>query len=107
MAQHFRNCHIFTFQIDELKLLYLTAPDDFTEVSSLLLVFDQSTTTVTVNISIVDDTVAEATETFQASLTLVDSLCPDIITISPSLADIFIEDSFGKHIHNQYHILRW
>lgn len=75
--------------------LHITAPDDFTEVSSLLLVFDQSTTTVTVNVSIVDDTVAEETETFQASLTLVDPLRPGIITISPSLADIFIEDIIG------------
>jgi len=90
-----------------LKLLYLTAPDDFTEVSSLLLVFNQSTTTVTVSISIVDDTTVEAREMFQASLTLVDPLRPDVITVSPSLADIFIEDSFGKHIHNQYHILKW
>jgi len=81
--------------IEMIVPLHITAPDDFTEVSSLLLVFDQSTTTVTVNISIVDDTVAEATETFQASLTLVDPLRPDIITISPSLADIFIEDIIG------------
>ena len=69
--------------------------------------FNQSTTTVTVSISIVDDTTVEAREMFQASLTLVDPLRPDVITVSPSLADIFIEDSFGKHIHNQYHILKW
>ena len=85
-----------------LKSLDLAAPNDFMEVSSLLLVFDQSRTTVTVNISIEVDTIVEATETFQASLTLVDPLVPNIITVSPSLADIFIEDSIGTYKHDHY-----
>ena len=57
---------------------------------------------MTVNISIVDDTIVEATEMFQASLTLVDPLLPGIITVSPSLADIVIEDIAGTYVIFDY-----
>jgi len=62
----------------------------------MLLLFDQSTGRVSVNISIADDMIFEGTEVFQASLTLVDPFIPTIITVSPSLANISIEDDDGK-----------
>ena len=58
--------------------------------------FDQSTRRVSVNASIVDDIVFEGTEIFQASLTLVDPFNPTVITVSPSLANISIEDDGSK-----------
>jgi len=62
----------------------------------MLLLFDQSTRRVSVNVSIADDMIFEGTEIFQASLTLVDPFIPAIITVSPSLANISIEDDDGK-----------
>ena len=62
----------------------------------MLLLFDQSTGRVLVNVSIVDDMIFEGTEVFQASLTLVDPFIPAIITVSPSLANVSIEDDDGK-----------
>ena len=48
------------------------------------------------NVSIADDMIFEGTEVFQASLTLVDPFIPTIITVSPSLANISIEDDDSK-----------
>jgi len=62
----------------------------------MLLLFDQSTRRVSVNVSIADDMIFEGTEIFRASLTLVDPFIPAIITVSPSLANISIEDDDGK-----------
>ena len=62
----------------------------------MLLVFDQSTQSVSVNVSIADDMIFEGTEIFQASLTLVDPFNPAIITVRPSLANISIEDDESK-----------
>ena len=62
----------------------------------MLLLFDQSTGRVLVNVSIVDDMIFEGTEVFQASLTLVDPFIPAIITVSPSLANVSIEDDDSK-----------
>ena len=62
----------------------------------MLLVFDQRTQSVSVNVSIADDMFFEGTEVFQASLTLVDPFNPTIITVSPSLANISIEDDDSK-----------
>ena len=58
--------------------------------------FNQSTQSVSVNVSIADDMIFEGTEVFQASLTLVDPFIPTIITVSPSLANISIEDDDSK-----------
>ena len=62
----------------------------------MLLLFDQSTGRVSVNVSIADDMIFEGTEVFQASLTLVDPFIPPIIIVSPSLANISIEDDDSK-----------
>ena len=62
----------------------------------MLLLFGQSKQVVSVNISIADDVIFEGAEIFQASLTLVDPFIPTIITVSPSLASISIEDDDGK-----------
>jgi len=62
----------------------------------MLLLFDQSTQSVSVNVSIADDVIFEGTEMFQASLTLVDPFIPTIITVSPSLANISIDDDDSK-----------
>ena len=62
----------------------------------MLLLFDQSTRRLSVNISIVDDIVFEGTEIFEASLTLVDPFNPSIITVSPSVVNISIEDDDSK-----------
>ena len=62
----------------------------------MLLLFDQSTGRVSVNVSIADDMIFEGIEVFQASLTLVDPFISTIITVSPSLANISIEDDDGK-----------
>ena len=70
--------------------------DDFTGISDMLLLFGESTQSVSVNISIADDTIFEGTEIFQASLTLVDPFNPTVITVSPSLANISIEDDDSK-----------
>ena len=51
---------------------------------------------MSVNISIADDMIFEGTEIFQASLTLVDPFIPPIIIVSPSLANISIEDDDSK-----------
>jgi len=51
---------------------------------------------VSVNVSIADDMIFEGTEIFQASLTLVDPFIPTIINVSPSLANISIEDDDSK-----------
>jgi len=74
----------------------LAEPNDFTAISGTLLLFDQSTQSVSVNVSIADDMIFEGTEMFQASLTLVDPFIPTIITVSPSLANISIEDDDSK-----------
>ena len=66
----------------------------------MLLMFDQSTRTVSVNISITDDNIVEAAEIFQASLTLVDPLNPNFITVRPSMANISIEDDDSKSAHS-------
>jgi len=62
----------------------------------MLLLFDRSTGSVSVNVSITDDMIFEGTEFFQASLTLVDPFIPTIITVSPSLANISIDDDDSK-----------
>ena len=62
----------------------------------MLLLFGESTESVSVNISIVDDVIFEGTEIFQASLTLVDPFIPTVIIVSPSLANISIEDDDSK-----------
>ena len=74
----------------------LAEPNDFTAISGMLLLFDQSTQSVLVNVSIADDMIFEGTEIFQASLTLVDPFIPAIITVSPSLANVSIEDDDSK-----------
>lgn len=71
------------------------APDDFTGIPNMELLFNQSTRRVMVNVSITDDTTAEGIETFQASLTLVSPLLPNII-VSPNLTTISIVDIFGE-----------
>ena len=71
-------------------------PSDFTGISGMLLSFDQSTRRVSINVSISDDMIFEGTEIFQASLTLVDPFIPTVITVSPSLANISIEDDDSK-----------
>ena len=75
---------------------HLAESNDFTGISDMLLLFDQSTGRVSVNVSIADDMIFEGTEVFQASLILVDPFIPTIITVSPSLANISIEDNNGK-----------
>ena len=62
----------------------------------MLLLFDQSTGRVSVNVSIADDMIFEGTEVFQASLTLVEPFIPAVITVSPSLANISIDDDDSK-----------
>jgi len=79
-----------------LSYSYFAAPDDFTGVTNTFLSLDQSTRRVSVNISIADDSIVEAIEIFQASLTLVDPFIPTIITVTPSLANISIEDDDSK-----------
>jgi len=75
---------------------HLAESNDFTGISDMLLLFDQSTRRVSVNVSIADDMIFEGTEVFQASLILVDPFIPTIITVSPSLANISIEDDDSK-----------
>ena len=79
---------------------YFAAPDDFTGVSNTLLLFDWSTRRVSVTIFISDNKVVETAEIFQASLTLVDPLNPNIITVRPSMANISIEDDDSKSAHS-------
>ena len=62
----------------------------------MLLLFDQSTGRVSVNVSIADDMIFEGTEVFQACLTLVEPFIPAVITVSPSLANISIDDDDSK-----------
>ena len=78
---------------------YFAAPDDFTGVSNMLLLFDRGTRTVSVSISIADDNIVEAAEICQVSLTLVNPLNPNIIMVSPSLANISILDDDSKSTH--------
>jgi len=64
-----------------------------------LLLFDQGTSTVSVHITIVDDNIVEAAEICQVSLTLVNPLNPNIIIVSPSLANISVLDDDSKSTH--------
>ena len=78
------------------QIFHHAESNDFTGISDMRLLFDQSTGRVSVNVSIADDMIFEGIEVFQASLTLVDPFIPTIITVSPSLANISIEDDDGK-----------
>ena len=75
--------------------LLVAEPIDFIGISDMLL-FDQSTRRLSVNITIADDIIFEGSEIFQASLILVDPFNPTIITVNPSLANISIEDNESK-----------
>ena len=79
-----------------ISQFHLAEADDFSRISDMRVLFAISTQSVPVNISIADDMIFEGTEVFQASLTLVDPFIPTIITVTPSLANISIEDDDGK-----------
>ena len=79
-----------------ISQFHLAEADDFSRISDMRVLFAISTQSVPVNISIADDMIFEGTEVFQASLILVDPFIPTIITVSPSLANISIEDNNGK-----------
>ena len=85
----------------------LAEPYDFNGISTMLLLFDQSTQSVSVNISIADDMFFERTEIFQAYLTLVGPFNPTIITVRPSLANISIEDDDSKSTLTHQYAIVW
>ena len=68
------------------------APFDFSEISDMLLVFNENVTRISVRIPIaVDDEQFEPPEEFQAVLSLV-SPPHDAITIGPSVSSVTILD---------------
>ena len=67
------------------------APSDYTTVS-MDLTFNASSTTHTVPISILGDTVVEGTESFTVSLVSADSA----VILNPSTTTVTIEDDDGK-----------
>ena len=71
-----------------------SAPDDYTETVTHL-VFSEQTTSILVSVPIVDDSIAELTERFQASLKLVDQDSPSNIIIGPGTATVTILDDDG------------
>jgi len=74
---------------------HIPAPDDFSETTSMILEFDQSTTNVSVNISITNDVLAEGTETFQVSISLI---MGTNITFDPNMTTVSIEDDDCKSL---------
>lgn len=74
---------------------YFSAPDDFGERTSMTLELDQTTANVSVNLPIINDVVAERTETFQACLSLINGNLTNI-AVSPNLTNISIEDDDCK-----------
>ena len=71
-----------------------TAPDDYTALSDLLLVFTETNQMISQPISIVSDGLLEDTESFQAILTAVSPV--GRVTVDPALATVNILDSDGK-----------
>jgi len=74
---------------------HIPAPDDFSEITSMMLEFDQSTTNVSVNISITNDVLAEGTETFQVSISLI---MGTNITFDPNMTTVSVEDDDCKSL---------
>lgn len=74
---------------------HIPAPDDFSETTSMILEFGQSTTNVSVNISITNDVLAEGTETFQVSISLI---MGTNITFDPNMTTVSIEDDDCKSL---------
>lgn len=74
---------------------HIPAPDDFSETTSMMLEFDPSTTNVSVNISITNDVLAEGTETFQVSISLI---MGTNITFDPNMTTVSVEDDDCKSL---------
>ena len=67
-------------------LLYLADPQDYVDPSTVVLMFDSNTTSQEVEITIIDDDIVEALETFTATLSTSD----DAVLIFPNNTIIVI-----------------
>ena len=75
--------------------LSLSGGDDFTAVQGRQLVFNASSSSITVPITIINDNLVENNETFTASLSLAGT--EDRVTLAPDEATVTITDSDSKH----------
>ena len=73
-----------------------TAPDDYTSVTNQQLTFGPGTTSIPVDIPIVNDNIVELEEQFTASLSL--GTTASNVQVDPDLATISITDDDGKTI---------
>ena len=73
----------------------LAAPSDYISTSNLLLEFVEGDTLKPVPVTIINDTVFEDLEFFQAALSLTSPLIP-VISVAPSLTQVNIIDNDGK-----------
>ena len=84
--------YIYKYNIAFFGPILYTAPFDFSEISDMLLVFNENVTRISVSIPIAaNDEQFEPPEVFQADLSLV-SPQHDSITIAPSVSSVTILD---------------
>ncbi len=67
-------------------------PDDYVDVTSMILTFNSVVDTIQVNIPIVDDNLCEADDIFQVNLATAD---PDV-NLNPATGFVTIKDDDGK-----------
>ena len=83
----------------------LSAPFDYIAISNLLLEFVEGDTLKPIPVTIINDTVVEDPEFFQAALSLISPVGPPllpgnipVVTVGPSLAQVNITDDDGKFL---------